>query len=267
MPTAHIRDIETEPQDEESRKALKDPSRRVTGTADIPLTARGKEQGADLAKRCKGFFEYVYSSPMERALTTAKLIDPDAIAKTALGPFKLAEHEGKPVETERGKINERIKNRPDETAPGVSSHSGEKGESFEEYADRGLSLTQRQLAFLKKHPDDAILNVTHGRNMRLNESWALAGFPQDRSVDIDEMTRDGDDWSEPGSLFMMTDAGLKQVIDKPKLKGRVYFARHGETEFSQGEPTEEKAKIQPGQPVDGKPEEPKPQAAPKGAAA
>src|ERR1700722_20597201 len=160
MPTAKLSDITgkadskplqlgapaNEPKSEkEAQKEtdVRDPERRVTGTADIPLNSAGRKQSIALAKRCKGFFDKVYTSSMGRAKSTAEMIDSKAEVEHALDPFKLAEHEGKPVSSERVAINERVKNRPDEVAPGRSSISGKRGESFNQFADRGIEWAEK----------------------------------------------------------------------------------------------------------------------------
>ena len=86
-------------------------------------------------------------------------------------------------------------------------------------------------------PDTRVLNVTHGRNLRLIDAWAKAGMPEDKSIDTGEMTKDGE-WSKPGQVFRLTTAGL-EAVEKPERPG-IYFARHGETDFQgkgSGEPS------------------------------
>lgn len=222
MPSAKLTDI---------LGPIKEPERRVTGTANIPLNAEGRKQGVKLARRIRGEFDQVRCSPMGRDKETAHMISKECTIEPDLGPMKLGTHEGKPVETERTAINERMRNRPDEVAPGVSRHSGKRGESMNQFADRTIALIQEEQKELEENPELKILNVTHGRNMRLIEAWAMAGFPGDRSVDMEEMTRDGDDWSEPGELFRLSKTGLDKVDGKPKEAG-IYFVRHGETDFS-----------------------------------
>ncbi len=222
MPTAKLTDI---------LGPIKEPERRVTGTANIPLNAEGRKQGVRLARRIRGEFDQVRSSPMGRDKETANMISHEVATEPDLGPMKLGAHEGKPVETERQPIHDRMINRPDEVAPGVSKQSGKRGESMNQFADRMIGLVQDEEKELEENPELKILNVTHGRNMRLIEAWAMAGFPEDRSVDMEEMTRDGDDWSKPAELFRLGKTGLEKVDGKPKEPG-IYFVRHGETDFS-----------------------------------
>jgi broad specificity phosphatase PhoE len=200
-------------------------TRRVTGSANIPLNDAGRAQSRELAGRVAGKFSQVLSSPKDRSLETARMVDAGARTSDALGPWKLGDHEGKPADAERAAINDRVVNRPDST-PGVSAHSGEKGESFNQFRERVLGAVMQQMREAK--PGERVLDVTHGRNLRLIDAWAKAGMQDDKSIDTAEMTKDGE-WSKPGQLFRLTSGGLESV-EKPERDG-IYLARHGETDF------------------------------------
>lgn len=200
--------------------------RRITGSADVPLNTQGKEQADELAGITAGKFDQVYSSPMKRAMETARKIDPQAKTAPWLGPWRLGVHEGKPSETEKAKVNERILKKP-YVPTGDSEHSKERGESFDQFRRRVIAGVQTQRDALQ--PDETVLNVTHGRNLRLIDAWLKAGGKPDKSIDKAEMTRDGE-WSDTGELFHMEHNRLAPVTDVTK-PGQ-YFARHGETNWN-----------------------------------
>ncbi len=206
--------------------------RRVTGTADVPLNAEGRRQGRELAHAVKGKFTKVVTSPMQRSSEMATMISPEARISHALGPMRLGQHEGRPVDTETRTIQQRMRHAPDEPAPGRSEHSGLKGESLNDFADRVVGHVQKQQA--QKSSNDTILNVTHGRNMRAVNAWAKKGMPADRSIDMKEMLKDGD-WSGPAELHHLTTEGLKKVAQP--VPGGIHYARHGETSWTQARGT------------------------------
>lgn len=197
--------------------------RRVTGSANPPLNSRGREQSRELAEKTRGQFHGVVSSPMRRSMETARAVHPAAKEAPELGPWKLGQHEGKPSDQERGKINARILSRP-YVPTGKSEHSRESGESFHQFQHRVIGFVQKEQKALK--PGEKRLYVTHGRNMRLLHSWQKNGAPADRSIDKNEMTKDGE-WSEPGQ------ASLK--IPGHAAGSEMHFARHGETNWSASE--------------------------------
>lgn len=200
--------------------------RRITGSADVPLNTQGKQQADELAGAVAGKFDKVYSSPMKRAIETARKIDPAAKSVPWLGPWKLGVHEGKPSETEKATVNNRILKRP-YVPTGDSEHSKERGESFDQFRRRVIGGLQTQQETLK--PGETVLNVTHGRNLRLVHSWLKNGAKADGSIDKSEMTKDGE-WSDTGALFHMERKNLVPVDDA--TKPGIYFARHGETNWN-----------------------------------
>jgi broad specificity phosphatase PhoE len=204
-------------------------ARRVTGSADVPLTPRGERQGQELASRTAGGFNRVFSSPMQRSVKTARMIDPQAKIAPHLAPWALGRHEGQLAETEKPKINQRVMRQPF-VPPGKSAHSGTQGESFDQFRRRMIGGHQTQQAALK--PGEAILNVTHGRNLRLVHSWLKNGAPASGAIDKGEMTKDGE-WSDPAALFHVEPGGLKQV--QSAAAPGIYYARHGETKWNAAE--------------------------------
>ncbi|HLW76481.1 MAG TPA: histidine phosphatase family protein, partial [Bryobacteraceae bacterium] len=217
----------------------KEPNRRVTGSSNIPLNDQGRAQAQQLAERTAGQFTRIEHSPMDRAAETAQIVgaaNPQAQVAPAegLSPWDLGEHEGQPVETEKDAINDRVRNAPDEAPPGRGEQSTDDGEPFNEFRGRTVDHLKDQILNLK--PGETVLNITHGRDMRLVDSWLKNGAPEDGSVDVDHMTKDGD-WSGEGDLFRVKQGGLESAEDA-KEPG-IYYARHGATDWSIDEANKE----------------------------
>ena len=71
-------------------------SRQHTGTTDIPLTERGREQARAEAHHFKGIeFGRVLSSPMQRAEETAHLVGLDPVPDDRLMEWNYGEYEGR----------------------------------------------------------------------------------------------------------------------------------------------------------------------------
>lgn len=71
-------------------------SRRHTGTTDIPLTERGREQARALAPSFEGIeFDQILSSPMQRAEETARLVGLDPTPDRRLVEWNYGEYEGR----------------------------------------------------------------------------------------------------------------------------------------------------------------------------
>jgi broad specificity phosphatase PhoE len=202
--------------------------RRITGSANVPLNDAGRKQAKQLAQ--KGPFDRVNSSPRDRAMETARLTLPQAKADRSLDAWKLGAHEGKPAESERGAVNARISKRP-YVPTGKSEFSGERGESFRQFQRRYIAGAQTRREALK--PGEKVLNVTHGRNLRLHEAWMKKGAPADGSVDVKHMTGDGE-WSKTGDLFFENEkTNTLDPMERASKPGN-YYARHGETEWNAG---------------------------------
>ncbi|MBN2798677.1 MAG: histidine phosphatase family protein [Deltaproteobacteria bacterium] len=68
--------------------------RRFLGRTDIPLDAVGQEQAALLGRRFGGRFDLVLSSPLSRALETARALDPNPEVRPALAELSQGVLEG-----------------------------------------------------------------------------------------------------------------------------------------------------------------------------
>lgn len=214
------------------------PVRRVTGSSNIPLNAQGRTQAQQLARTTAGQFDRIEHSPMDRAAETAQIVaaaNPHAQVASAegLGPWNLGAHEGQPVETETDAINDRIRNAPDEAPPGRGPHSTDQAEPFNDFRGRTVGHLMDQIATIK--PGDTVLNITHGRDLRLIDSWLKNGAPEDRSIDVGNMTREGD-WSGTGDLFRVREGGLAPA-DNASEPG-IYYAHHGATDWNMDTPAD-----------------------------
>jgi broad specificity phosphatase PhoE len=70
-------------------------SRRHTGTSDIPLTDRGREQARALGRSFEGIdFDLVLSSPMQRAEETGRLVGLEPTPDERLREWNYGEYEG-----------------------------------------------------------------------------------------------------------------------------------------------------------------------------
>lgn len=217
MPRAHISDI----------VKIHPPMRRVTGSTDIPLNAQGQAQAKELGSMAKHATR-VHTSPMKRAIETARAIHPEPRVEQALAPWKLGGHEGKLSEDERPAINLRIEKRPD-SPTGKSSFSGEKGESFNQFRLRVLRAVRHKLRTIKA--GEKVIDVTHGRDIRLVDAWLKNGAPDDLTIDKKSMLDDGAS-VETGHLFRVDPKakGLQPV--KTDKEPGYYMARHGATDWN-----------------------------------
>ena len=200
-------------------------TRRITGSADIPLTAEGKKESKTLANSLSEKFNWVLTSPEKRAMQTAKEFG-KAIPLAGLDAWKRGAHEGKPVKAIEPAIRFLMLH-PDKRPPGVSSISKEPGESLNEFARPLLGTVQAVLAVM--NADDRGLIVSHGGNLQTVDAWLKAGKPEDLSFDHHAMAQKPY-WSVVGELFKIGDNGLEKVKDNKEAD--LYFTEHGSTDFN-----------------------------------
>src|SRR4051812_3106307 len=112
-------------------------SGRHTGTTDIPLTERGREQARALAPRLTGWrFALTLSSPLQRAAETARLPGLDPAVDPDLREWGYGDHEGRTTAELR------------EAEPGWTVWDGSipGGESIDEVATRADRVIARVAA-------------------------------------------------------------------------------------------------------------------------
>lgn len=207
--------------------AIHPPARRVTGSFDLPLNAAGRHQAGQLAARLKGKVDRVFTSPMQRAVETAKMIAPDAKVDPGLGPMKLGAHEGKPSEAERPKIHGLF--HTPQKHPGKSPLTGQPGETANQFRMRVLSAVTHRLR--SKKPGETEVAVTHGRNIKLVDSWLHAGAKPNLSIDPRRMTSHTAQIGT-GDLYHVNLPARKLDAVKEPVKGGYHLARHGATNFN-----------------------------------
>lgn len=224
------------------QQAVKEPNRKVSGSVNIPLNDQGRQQMADLAQKTAGQFTSIEHAPNDRAAESAQIVaqgSPQAQVAPAPGltPWALGEHEGQPVETEKEAIAQRIRETPDEAPPGGHDQSTTPGEPFNDAKDRTIDHLKDQVAQFE--PGGKTLNIASGRTLRMVDAWLKNGAPDDGSVDVDHMTKEGD-WHKNGDLFRIQNNGLEPVLNAEQPG--IYYARHGATDWN-GEAKPEEATV------------------------
>lgn len=213
------------------------------GSSQINLSRQGYAEAHDAAKRTASSFTSIHSSPLKRARDTAYIVarkNPQAghiKVSTALEPWFLGQHEGKPVTAARiADIHDRVHNKPDEAVPGRGPKSTGNGESFNAFLKPLLQHVLQQL--MSHKPADKPLNVTHYRDIQAIKAWLAAGHPTDLNIDKDVMTAKGD--QHPGGLYRLDLATMKLSPASDASAPGIYFLRHGATEWNaenKGKPT------------------------------
>ena len=127
------------------------------GRSDTRLNKKGKQQAESVALRLKTEkVQAIYSSPLQRALNTAKAIARHHQTKVGIEPalkeIDAGELEGIPI----GEIGSRLDQLL--TGPGDSIFKMPGGESLAEVQQRAWSTIQR---LVTQHPDGVIVVVSH----------------------------------------------------------------------------------------------------------
>ncbi|MFT3889688.1 MAG: histidine phosphatase family protein [Arachnia sp.] len=133
-------------------------SKRFQGQADIALNAAGVAQAEAARRRLGGAaFAGVYSSPLSRALETARLVRPDDDIRT---DPRLMEID---VGTWSGRTWDEVKAEiPDydrRYANGEDFRRSATGETLAEVVARGVPAV---MEIAERHPGDTVLIVSHG---------------------------------------------------------------------------------------------------------
>lgn len=201
-------------------------TRRVTGSADIPLTPGGRDQAGDLKKKATVPFDQVIHSPSQRSTETAQYFGAPTRALPSLNGWARGQFEGQPADAVRGEMSRLMLN-TDEVPAGLSPISGQPGQSWNQMAKPMFRDIATILRSIK--PTQRILVVTSGGNLQAIDEWAKAGFPPDGNFNHVGMAS-RPYWSVTGKMFAQTRDGLQEVQndEKPGL----YFVEHGETAFN-----------------------------------
>jgi probable phosphoglycerate mutase len=135
---------------------------RFQGHADPPLNETGRAQAAMLAGELAGIeLAVVYSSPLRRALETAKVVAAEhglePVSADALREIDVGSWEG----LTRAEVEARF---PEQLARWLDYDQGWRdGETYEAMGRRVVSAL---LGFAAAHPGERILAVTHGGPIR-----------------------------------------------------------------------------------------------------
>jgi 2,3-bisphosphoglycerate-dependent phosphoglycerate mutase len=140
--------------------------RRWQGHADVPLNERGREQARALAESLAGErIDAIYTSDLSRARETAQTVGARVGVDVVTDP-DLREVDVGPIEGL--------------TAEEAQAFDGWQGEPKDAHAARVLAAVDRIAA---RHPDGAVLVVTHGGSMRrIHEHLGLEGGPFENCV-------------------------------------------------------------------------------------
>ncbi|HMS35663.1 MAG TPA: histidine phosphatase family protein [Arachnia sp.] len=133
-------------------------SGRFQGQADIPLNAVGIAQAEAARRRLAGVtFDAVYSSPLSRALDTARLIRPDADIATdpRLMEIDVGSWSGRTWDEVKAEMPDYERH----YANGVDFRRSATGETLAEVVARGLPATEE---IARRHPGGLVLVVAHG---------------------------------------------------------------------------------------------------------
>ncbi len=174
------------------------------GSTDSPLNTRGKAQAKALAQRLaneKLPIAVIYSSPLQRAQQTAKILaqalaNAPIILDANLAEFHLGEWEGLSYETlrEEKQLWKKMAENPDFAPPG--------GESARAFAMRLLNSVQ---TIVEKHQGKHIAVVGHGGAMATLLSMLI--------------DRDGSRWRD----YLMANASLTKLVFDPAPR-LIYFS-------------------------------------------
>lgn len=170
---------------------------RVRSWADVPLTAKGKEEAQELANKlvAEGLpFEEIWSSDLSRARETADTVGEKiglpVNTTRALRPWGLG-YLTKTLVKDAIPVMEKFVNNEDVTVPG--------GESFSTFRTRALKFIQK-LAHKAQDDNKTILVLTHTRDLQLIKAFLAAGAPADLHIDRKVFDDYSDEISPSGFL-------------------------------------------------------------------
>lgn len=211
-------------------RGASDGVRRVTGSADIPLTDVGKKQSIKLSEKITEPFDVIFHAPNGRSTETANIFG----AKSSSAPIPVkpfdgwarGKYEGRPADAVKPAMSHLII-KPDEVPQGKSPISGKIGQSWNEMAKPMFAVI---LEIVKSLPHgDRALVITSGGNLQAIDAWGKAGYPDDFEFPHDRIAMQPY-WSVTGKLFILGEGGLEEV--EGDEKPGVYFMEHGETAFN-----------------------------------
>lgn len=135
----------------------------LPGWRNDALDSKGVAEASKAADKLTDYpIAHIYTSPLKRASQGAAVISKKtgaAVTPTeGLLPWNYGDIAGQPNNAENKKKLETYQNSPDTKTP--------NGESFNEYSsDRFFPAVDKMRAYVKAHPDAALVASTHSRNM------------------------------------------------------------------------------------------------------
>ena len=163
------------------------------------LNETGSKQAAALANRFSTIdLDVIYSSPLNRAMQTAKAVlerkgDMPFHTDVDLEEMSWGVHEGKPTGHELSDVFEEMRSR---WGAGEYDFALEGGESITEVQTRGIAAIDR---IVDKHLGQSVLVVTHGRFLRVILASLLTEYGLKR---MEELTH-----SNTGVNHLVSDDG------------------------------------------------------------
>lgn len=143
-------------------------SKRAQGHADIPLSARGRDQADAIANELADWdIAAVYASDLVRAVDTASAIASRHRLEVGTDPGFREVDQGEWTGLTTAEIKERW---PELWGPARHYSRRPGGESPEEVRDRSLAALRR---VVEAHPDEMVVVVSHGGTIRWLSAVAL----------------------------------------------------------------------------------------------
>jgi broad specificity phosphatase PhoE len=227
MPQAHVSDVKRI-----AVRAINTPPsnashiRRITGSADIPISSEGREQAERMEARYSNKFNHVFCGPENRSIETAEQFG-DPIVLKGLGAWPRGALEGKPAKQVNA-VMRSLMTRPDVKPPGVSAFSGLPGKTYNQFLKPLIHVARALSEHLK--PDERILVTTSGGDLQAIDHLAPHDFPSALDADLYKELAEKPYWSATGQLFLLTHKGLEKVKDNTAFG--LYFIEHAGTEFN-----------------------------------
>lgn len=164
--------------------------KKIRGWIDVPLDGDGKQAAHDLGDQLRGKIHHIWSSDLQRASNTARIISQITGAPLigimhCLRPWNMGKLQG--VESAKAiPILMDLVHNPDQPTP--------NGESFNNFKQRFLHCV---LHLDSQSEGQPYAIVTHHRGERLIDAWHKGGRNPDFSIDPKEMEKKG---IEPGTF-------------------------------------------------------------------
>jgi broad specificity phosphatase PhoE len=169
---------------------------RHTGRTDLPLTEKGEQEARAVGEALRGRrFALVLSSPLQRALETARLAGFEPQVRDALAEWDYGDYEGKTTAEIRKSV-------PDWT---IWRYGGAGGESPAEVATRADRVLAELLA-----TDGDVLVFAHGHLLRvLCARWLELGPEDGRLFALDPATLSALGFEREQRVIRMWNAPLR----------------------------------------------------------